>query len=104
MAIVTDLDLFVPQSHQALDIKLVLAQALDPGRGEHDDFSSLRWSKIVTHSIDEEMVSRADPQLDNILSGVKELPAVQSRPQLQRLLPVIRREPDGIGLSADHHG
>src|SRR5215510_1208201 len=101
MAVIANLDLFVPHGDHSFNIELVLAQILNAGGGEDNDLAALRCAEIVAYPIDEEVVAGADAQFDNIFTGVKELAAVQTGALLEGLLPIVRRKPDGISFASD---
>src|SRR5690349_11415866 len=97
--IVTDLHPFATHRHHAFDVELVLSQTFDTFGSKHDNLAAFGRHEVVTEPIDKKMIPGDNPQVHNGIAFMKELP-VEAGAHFERLLPVIRREPDEISLIA----
>ena len=102
VAIIPDLHLLPSHRDHSFDIELILPQSPNTPGLEHDNFAPLRRTKVIGHTIDKQVIPRADPELEYILTFAEGLAPQQARALLQALLAIIGGKPDRIGLPSDH--
>src|SRR5258708_30625322 len=102
MPVIANLHPLAAHRHHAFDVELVLAQSLDAFSFKDDDFAALGSEKVVSHSVNEQVVARAHAELQNILTFTERLSYLEARALPQSLLPVVGGKPNGVRLASDH--
>src|SRR5208282_2792392 len=68
---------------------------------EHDDFAALRFAKIVSEPVHEQMVAGAHLHFDDVFALLIDMIRVKTCAPLQRLLAEIRWKPKRLRLAAN---
>ena len=68
MAIVPNLNFFVGQPDQALDVEQVLLKAFDGFCFKNDDLSTVGLAEIIGQPVDQQMIPRLSAHVDNVIS------------------------------------
>ena len=68
MTIVTNLNFFVGQPGQALDVEQILLKVFDVFCFKNDNFSTVGFAEIIGQPVDQQVIPRLSAHLDNVIS------------------------------------
>lgn len=68
MAIVPNLNFFVGQPDQALDVEQILLKVFDVFCFKNDDLSTVWLAEIIGQPVDQQMIPRLSAHVDNVIS------------------------------------
>ena len=68
MAIVPNLNFFVGQPDQALDVEQILLKVFDVFCFKNDDLSTVGLAEIIGQPVDQQMIPRLSAHVDNVIS------------------------------------
>src|SRR6266704_5971135 len=104
VTVIADTYLVSAQNHQALDVELVLRQAVNSFGLENDDLAKGRFAEVVSDAIDEEMIAADDLDFDDVFAFFEfaGIDAAHAVGQIRASEHVFGREPNGVTLVTDH--